>query len=125
MADTARALIEQLLAPLPDTHVVGYLSAAPENPARRTAIVSIEKVTPGATSGYRGYEFGLLLVVPETKAQGADDRLDAFLDDVLDLLDATDPGVSLAWTEAARSTWRTKYPAYLITVTTTADLTQE
>jgi hypothetical protein len=107
----ARTDIGELLM-LPDVTVVPF-SRNVDAPDRRTVIVEVDTVTPASTACPGVVvDLAVWLITPYTDPGPADDDLDAFLGDVVTVLDLA--GVN--WTTAKRGVWGESYPAYRMTV---------
>lgn len=127
MANTARALVAQMLAPLsaptrPRPVVVHKYLSPPETVAKHTVLLSVEEVRPAVAQGLREYDVALLLTVPKSMPGAADDELDLLLDDVLELLESNAVPNAVTWSKAERSTFREATPAYLVTLTVTTSI---
>ena len=80
-----------------------------------TVLVYRAEVTHRGEGGLRDNTLTVVVVGP--KQIDPDDDLDGYLDDVLDVLDATP--LPVAWTTAERSVYDDTFPAYKITTTMT------
>lgn len=107
------AVATVLTAALGDTATVMPYARQVDTISRRTVMLRIDRVNrePRAPLAERRYTFALVLLTPLTTPTGpADDDLDAFLDDVLDAIDAAQHLPS--WTEARRAVYDERLPAY-------------
>lgn len=111
---SARATLAATLATAldPEVDIVEYARDGLTLTAR-TVMLRVDEVQrySAAPLARRRYVYALILAVPQTSTHGpADERLDAFLEEVLAAIEAA--GTLPQWTTCRRGTYGKEYPAY-------------